>query len=121
MRKELILILVLSCIGCTAVQDINSYEECVAAGYPILESYPEQCMTPDGRSFTRVLPGFCGWSTNASCTNDSECVTGGCNGEVCQGIGEDIVTTCEYKECYADEILGVECGCVDEECEWRSV
>lgn len=34
--------------------DIASFEECKAAGYPIMESYPEQCRTPDGRSFTRV-------------------------------------------------------------------
>ena len=34
---------------------INSYEECVAAGYPIMESYPEQCKTPDGRTFVRVI------------------------------------------------------------------
>jgi hypothetical protein len=31
---------------------VNSYAECVAAGYPILETYPEQCRTPDGRTFT---------------------------------------------------------------------
>lgn len=31
---------------------INSYADCVAAGYPILESYPEQCITPDGKHFT---------------------------------------------------------------------
>lgn len=30
---------------------ITSYAECVAAGYPILESYPEQCLTPSGRTF----------------------------------------------------------------------
>jgi hypothetical protein len=35
---------------------IDSFEECAAAGYPIAESYPEQCFTPDGRSFTRVIP-----------------------------------------------------------------
>ena len=34
---------------------INSYEECVAAGYPIMESYPEQCKTPDSRTFVRVI------------------------------------------------------------------
>lgn len=34
---------------------IDSYESCAAAGYPILETYPEQCMLPDGRSFTRVI------------------------------------------------------------------
>lgn len=31
---------------------VTSYAECVAAGYPILETYPEQCRTPDGRTFT---------------------------------------------------------------------
>lgn len=35
--------------------NISNYEQCVAAGNPILESYPEQCVTPDGRSFTREL------------------------------------------------------------------
>ena len=30
---------------------IASFEECVAGGYPILESYPPQCTTPDGRVF----------------------------------------------------------------------
>lgn len=34
---------------------ISNFEECAAAGYPIQESYPEQCRTKDGRSFTRVL------------------------------------------------------------------
>ncbi len=30
---------------------VTNFEECKAAGYPIMESYPEQCATPDGRSF----------------------------------------------------------------------
>lgn len=34
---------------------VNSYEECVSAGYSIMESYPEQCATPDGKNFTREL------------------------------------------------------------------
>lgn len=34
---------------------ITSYEDCVKAGYPILESYPEQCKTPDGKTFTREI------------------------------------------------------------------
>jgi hypothetical protein len=32
---------------------INSFKECADAGYPIAESYPEQCRTPDGKMFTR--------------------------------------------------------------------
>lgn len=34
---------------------ISSFEECKAAGYPIMESYPEQCATPDGKHFTRDI------------------------------------------------------------------
>jgi hypothetical protein len=34
------------------VTNINSYEECVAAGYPVQESYPERCSVPGGNSYT---------------------------------------------------------------------
>lgn len=30
---------------------VNSFEECVAAGNPVRESYPEVCATKDGQSF----------------------------------------------------------------------
>lgn len=39
----------------STAEQINSFEECVQAGYPILESYPEQCRAPDGKSFTRLI------------------------------------------------------------------
>lgn len=32
-------------------QTINSFDECVAAGNPVAESYPEQCHA-DGKSFS---------------------------------------------------------------------
>lgn len=32
--------------------NITSYEECVAAGYSITDSYPEQCETPEGERFS---------------------------------------------------------------------
>ncbi len=38
------------------VQSISTFEECAQAGYPIMESYPEQCKTPDGRNFTKQVP-----------------------------------------------------------------
>jgi len=38
-------------------QSINSFEECAAAGNPIMESYPEQCISQDGQHFTRQLSG----------------------------------------------------------------
>ena len=33
------------------VLSIGSFEDCALAGYPIMESYPEECRTPDGRTF----------------------------------------------------------------------
>ncbi len=34
---------------------IESFEDCIAAGYPMLESYPERCIVPNGPSFTRQI------------------------------------------------------------------
>lgn len=39
----------------SAFSGIRSFEQCAAAGYPVMESYPEQCRTPDGRLFVRVI------------------------------------------------------------------
>ena len=36
---------------------INSFDACVTAGYPIQESYPEQCRTPDGKIFVKRPAG----------------------------------------------------------------
>lgn len=35
---------------------IASFQECVAAGYSIDDSYPERCSTPDGKRFVANLP-----------------------------------------------------------------
>ena len=35
--------------------NINGFEECASAGYPVLESYPRQCKTPDNRNFTEDI------------------------------------------------------------------
>ncbi|MBI2035967.1 MAG: GerMN domain-containing protein [Candidatus Liptonbacteria bacterium] len=34
---------------------INSFAGCASAGYPVMESYPRQCRTPDGRTYTEIL------------------------------------------------------------------
>lgn len=36
-------------------RSISSFEECAAAGYPIMESYPERCSVPGGPTFTRAI------------------------------------------------------------------
>ena len=33
---------------------IEDFEDCVEAGYPVMESFPEQCMTDDGTVFTNT-------------------------------------------------------------------
>ena len=41
-------------------KNIDSFQACADAGYPVQESYPEVCATPDGKSFTNtkiVEPG----------------------------------------------------------------
>ena len=35
---------------------IDSFEECIAAGNPAMESYPRQCRTSDGKHFVETLP-----------------------------------------------------------------
>lgn len=37
------------------MQDISTFKECAQAGYPIMESYPEKCSTPDGSIFTNEV------------------------------------------------------------------
>lgn len=34
---------------------VSNFADCAALGYPIMESYPARCMTPDGRQFTQEL------------------------------------------------------------------
>ncbi|MBU1877136.1 GerMN domain-containing protein [Patescibacteria group bacterium] len=34
---------------------ILSFEECVAKNYPVMESYPRQCRTPDGKTFVENI------------------------------------------------------------------
>ncbi len=77
---------------------ITNFDECVAAGFPIMESYPEQCATPDGRTFVnerQTLP--------QDPVVFNGCAVAGCSGQLCVSAEEagDIVTTCEYRAEYA--------------------
>jgi len=44
------------CCKPTEVSSIDSFEECVAAGNPVMESYPRQCRTVDGKHFVEFIP-----------------------------------------------------------------
>lgn len=39
------------------ITDVSSFDECVRAGYPVMESFPRQCKTPDGRNFVEQING----------------------------------------------------------------
>lgn len=39
----------------TVESSIDSFEECVAAGNPVMESYPRQCKTSDGKNFVEEV------------------------------------------------------------------
>jgi eight-cysteine-cluster-containing protein len=61
----------------------------------------------------KVATGFCGSSTQGPCAGDSDCVTSGCSGQICQSVQEEpIITTCEYSDCFNAEKYGMECKCV---------
>ena len=64
---------------------------------------------------------FCGSSTEGSCSEDDDCVAGGCSGQVCASKNEEpIMTTCEYTECYDAEKYGVSCVCAEGKCRWSN-
>lgn len=67
MKKKYLLYLLIACIvGTVAILwrpnvthspsvQITTFEECVAAGNPVMESYPPQCHTPDGKHFVQTV------------------------------------------------------------------
>jgi len=64
-------------------------------------------------------PEFCGISTEYACESNDDCMTGGCSGQVCQGVEEEkIMTTCQFRECYSGEKYGLTCGCFENKCIW---
>jgi hypothetical protein len=60
--KPLLIIVLLLIIGALFVffgKDkqgvISSFQECIDAGYPVMESYPRQCRTSDGGYFVEEI------------------------------------------------------------------
>ena len=85
------------------VSVITNFNECAFAGYPVMESYPRQCRTPDGKLFVEkidrdqipsdeygYIPGEIG------------CIPAGCSSQLCldADIAPTITTTCEWRDEY---------------------
>jgi len=207
--RALLIIPILLLVACGDAE-VNNFEECVAAGNPVMESYPQQCRHGDqvyvevietvggdkdehgcigsagytwceakqkclrtweedcGGASTELSPeectdlggrtvntvagntceenekeigdvigfispniccvknpiaeGFCGTSTLGECKKDSDCITGGCSSQVCQSKDEESINTdCEHRDCYDAELFGLECGCVEDSCQWGPI
>jgi len=43
------------CLPNEEISQIDSFEKCANAGFPIMESYPMQCRTPNGKTFTQEI------------------------------------------------------------------
>ncbi|MBI5798089.1 eight-cysteine-cluster domain-containing protein [Candidatus Woesearchaeota archaeon] len=63
---------------------------------------------------------FCGTSSLADCSRNSDCAVGGCSSQICQSASaEPSVSTCEYRDCYDAQAAGVSCGCFSGKCQWE--
>ena len=52
----LILLLTLTAVFTYALtqilrKEIKTYTDCIQSGYPVIETYPPQCRTPEGKNF----------------------------------------------------------------------
>ncbi|MFH1222457.1 MAG: eight-cysteine-cluster domain-containing protein [Candidatus Micrarchaeota archaeon] len=113
------------CCDCGAGEYVNTYDQqqpnctgprCMCA---IMDS-KGQCIANKCTAVPSIEQSFCGTSTNGGCSSNSDCMKGGCSGQVCQSKNEEpVITTCEYTECYNADTYGVSCGCVGGKCQWQ--
>ncbi len=83
------------------IKVIANYDDCVAAGNPVMESYPSQCRTQDGRTFVDPRERV---AEPQPVTNDSGpfvgagCAVAGCSKEICAEASEadGVVSSCVY-------------------------
>ncbi|MDD3661951.1 MAG: DUF333 domain-containing protein [Candidatus Dojkabacteria bacterium] len=82
---------------------ITSFEECVEAGYPVMESYPRQCAVPDGKTFVEDVTQDGTGDDESICVD--LCGDGTCQEVVCMGSGcpyAESSTSCP-EDCGSDE------------------
>lgn len=79
---------------------ITNFTECAQAGNPVMESYPRQCRSADGRLFVEdVAPPPLPDGRKVF----NGCAVAGCSGQLCVSAEEaaNMVTTCEFRAEYA--------------------
>ena len=92
---------------CSEQSLITSFEDCVKAGNPIMESHPRQCSTADGDHFVEMIGGEDNAETVLSTlyidSNLTECV--GAAKQKCMLVREDPTSDWEF---FYDQIKGFE-------------
>ncbi len=94
---------------------VTNFEECVRGGYSVMESYPRQCITPDGKRFIENIN-----KQPVLKNGDKECIPTGCNNQLCVSadIAPTITSTCEFREeyaCYRKAVCELQ---EDKQCGW---
>ena len=74
------------------IKNVDSYEKCADAGYEILATYPVQCKTPDGKTFTQ---------TDIQEPDQAQNPNPGCQNACGDGICQEI--TCLSTNCQCPE------------------
>ncbi len=64
---SLILVSVIFSSGCISKTEVENFDECMAMGYPVMESYPRQCKTPDGTIFVEEVSPIGGQRDEHGC------------------------------------------------------
>lgn len=97
------------------VKSINSFEDCIAAGNPAMESYPRQCRTQDGQHFVEVIEGETVDQNNETvCTAQYDPVCGEidvqCIKAPCPPVKETFSNFCFANKAGAKNIIKGECN-----------
>jgi hypothetical protein len=93
------------------ILSIGSFEECALAGYPIMESYPEQCRTPDGRTFVNEKQQPVSYQNRSGLGLQANgCAVAGCSGQLCVSADEAGDTITCYREASCEPQQDGICG-----------
>jgi eight-cysteine-cluster-containing protein len=66
-----------------------------------------------------TIPDYYGRSTLGNCTTGGECLTSGCNGEICQSkVEEPLSSICVVPDKPLPKQLGYQCRCLAKKCQW---
>jgi eight-cysteine-cluster-containing protein len=102
-----------ACYQQQGICERNSNNECGWRQTQALQDCIAAASNPNPMPIRTPVLGPCIRNQPDACTSDADCTTGGCGGEVCHGVGNDVTSTCD---CTAPQ--GISCGCVNGSCSW---